>query len=68
MIKQCVMRMRPLDAERFVSHGQWLEWPECVKPVVAAAKAPVQGGWAYFCQDHSDQLKKHLGVEFVEVA
>ena len=68
MAKQCLMRVRPPDAKRFVSHEEYGEWPECVEPVVAAAKAPVQGGWAYFCQDHADQLKKHLGAEFVEVA
>lgn len=68
MTKQCLMRVRPPDAEQFVSHIEWLGWPECKKPVVAAAKAPVHGGVAYFCQDHADQLKKHLGAKFVEIA
>jgi hypothetical protein len=67
MTKQCLMRVRPTDAETFVSYTEWLLWPECMKPVVAADRLPVHGGIAYFCQDHADQLKKHCGREFVEV-
>lgn len=68
MARQCLMRVRPPDADRFVSLEEYGEWSACMRPVVAAAKAPVRGGMAYFCQDHADQLKKHLGAEFVEVA
>jgi hypothetical protein len=68
MTKQCLMRVRPADAGPFVSYHEWLEWPECMKPVVAADRFPVYGGMAYFCQDHADQLSKHLGREFMEVA
>lgn len=68
MDKQCLMRVRPSNAERFVSYDEWTRWTPCARPVVSAAKAPVPGGIAYFCQDHADQLKKHLGAEFVEVA